>query len=98
MEPGHRSRLSLHAAATQFAVPRPALLQQGRVALPLAQLTGRCHRLQEELATACDAFPVHPARIHRLLEDLSSTECDIAAIRAVDEESLGSAALRRTTE
>ena len=40
--------------------------------------------MQEELAIACGAYPVHPARIHRLLEDLSSTECDIAAMRAVD--------------
>ena len=84
MELGHKSRPALHAAIAQVAVPSAPLPQQGRVALPLTQLTGRCHRLQEELAIACDAYPVHPARIHRLLEDLSSTECDIAAMQAVD--------------
>jgi len=85
MELSHKSRLALDAAITQVAVPSPPSPQQGRGALlPLTQLTGRCHRLQEELAIACDTYPVHPARIHRLLEDLSSTECDIAAMRAVD--------------
>ena len=84
MELSHKSRPALDAAITQIAVPSPSLPQQGRAALPLTQLTGRCHRLQEELAIACDTYPVHPARIHRLLEDLSSTECDIAAMRAVD--------------
>src|SRR4051794_18870462 len=67
-----------------LAAPRQALPQESLVAPDLAQLIGRHHRLQEELAIARDAYPLNKARIVRLVEDLSSTQCDIAALRVVE--------------
>ena len=84
-----------------LAAPKQALPQESLLAPDLAQLIGRRHRLQQELAMACDAYPLKQARIYRLLEDLASTQCDIAALRAVREEDdqfLGGSAARQADE
>jgi hypothetical protein len=53
------------------------------------QLQGRCYRLMRELATARGSVPLQTARIERLASDLADTECEVAALRPVDDRRSG---------
>jgi hypothetical protein len=51
--------------------------------MDLQQLTGRCFRLKQELATAYSVVPWNTGRIDRLTDDLASAEREIAGIVAL---------------
>ena len=53
------------------------------------QLQGRCSRLMRELATAHGSVPLQTSWIDRLASDLADTECEVAALRPVDDRRSG---------
>ena len=72
-----------------LAAPLPLSVRQSNARADLAQLMGRCHRLEHELAIACDPHPPHQARINRLLGDIAGTRREIAALQAAEEAKSG---------
>jgi len=53
------------------------------------QLQGRCFRLMRELATAHGSVPLQTAWLDRLANDLADAECEVAALRPVDDRHSG---------
>jgi hypothetical protein len=69
---------------TPLTPPLPTSVQKSNAPTDLSQLRGRCHRLEQELALACEMHPPHQPRINRLLQDLATTRREIAAARRAE--------------
>ena len=93
-----RNAISIPVAATHttrwptslLAARSPCwIVKERSVVMTPRQLQGRCFRLMRELATAQGSVPLQTAWLDRLANDLADAECEVAALRPVDDRRSG---------